>query len=107
MTYKVAVASSDGKVVNRHFGHAEHFLIFEVVGNSYRFVESRKTQRYCHDQSHGQSTAALDAIADCKAVLVSQIGPGAIENLKVRGVESHVLPDLIERALADYIQKTV
>ena len=28
--YKVAVASSDGKTVDTHFGHAQSFLIFEV-----------------------------------------------------------------------------
>ena len=28
--YKVAVATSDGKTVDSHFGHVQSFLIFEV-----------------------------------------------------------------------------
>ena len=30
MSFKIAVSSSDGKVVNRHFGRTEKFLIFEI-----------------------------------------------------------------------------
>ena len=33
--YKVAVASSDGKTVDTHFGHAQSFLIFEVDTSKY------------------------------------------------------------------------
>ena len=30
MSYKVAVASNDGKFVNEHFGRAEKFMIYEI-----------------------------------------------------------------------------
>ncbi|MTV48250.1 dinitrogenase iron-molybdenum cofactor biosynthesis protein [Heliobacillus mobilis] len=105
MSHKVAVASSDGKVVNRHFGHADKFLIFEVDEKTFCFLEVRETVPYCQNQSHGASSAALDALADCKAVLVSRIGPGAREELKSRGVESWVITDFIESALMQYVQR--
>ena len=43
MSFKVAVASSDGKYVNQHFGMAQQFLIFEIddEGN-YKFLEPQK-----------------------------------------------------------------
>jgi predicted Fe-Mo cluster-binding NifX family protein len=32
---KVAVVSSDGKVINQHFGKASRFLIFELIAVKY------------------------------------------------------------------------
>lgn len=40
---KVAVVSSDGKVINQHFGKASRFLIFEVNCDEIRFIEVRET----------------------------------------------------------------
>jgi len=38
MSYEIAVASSDGKVVNQHFGKATNFLIFEVEGDNFKYI---------------------------------------------------------------------
>jgi hypothetical protein len=39
--YIIAVASSDGIVVNQHFGHADKFLIFEVTSDGrFRFIDN-------------------------------------------------------------------
>ncbi|HEY0196185.1 MAG TPA: NifB/NifX family molybdenum-iron cluster-binding protein [Methanobacterium sp.] len=45
MSYKVAVASSDGKFVNQHFGMAQQFLIFEIDDDEYKFMELRRMLR--------------------------------------------------------------
>lgn len=46
--YKVAVASSDGIVVNQHFGRADTFFIYEVAGTgNYRFLETRTVTPVC------------------------------------------------------------
>lgn len=43
MSFKVAVASSDGKYINQHFGWAQQFLIFEIDDNGeYKFLEPQK-----------------------------------------------------------------
>lgn len=48
MSYRVAAASTDGKVVNQHFGRAELFHIFEISEDEgYRFLESRKVDACC------------------------------------------------------------
>ena len=40
--YRVAAASSDGIVINQHFGRADIFYIYEVTGKgNYRFLETR------------------------------------------------------------------
>ena len=38
VSFKVAVASSDGKFVNQHFGMTQQFLIFEIKKTNYPFL---------------------------------------------------------------------
>lgn len=51
--YKVAVASSDGKTVDTHFGHAQSFLIFEVDEQTGAFedVEERDVRAACNSRA--------------------------------------------------------
>lgn len=43
MSFKVAIASNDGKRINEHFGKTLSFLIYEIKEDgSYKFLESRK-----------------------------------------------------------------
>jgi predicted Fe-Mo cluster-binding NifX family protein len=99
---KVAVASSDGKMVNQHFGHAKQFLIFELSQESFDFLELRDNVPTCNQGRH--ESAALDRatelIGDCKYVIASQIGQGAAKALLDRGIRAHVDADFIESALA-------
>lgn len=49
MNYRIAVATSDGKQVDTHFGHASSFLILEVDEDtgSYEDVEERAVNAAC------------------------------------------------------------
>ncbi|HEX2927905.1 MAG TPA: NifB/NifX family molybdenum-iron cluster-binding protein [Ruminiclostridium sp.] len=102
MAYKVAVASSDGKVVNRHFGHCIRFLIFETDNcNKSKFVEARNTCPACNTGEHSASSMlqVVTLLSDCKAVAASQIGCGAIEALNSQGIQAFIISDLIQYAL--------
>lgn len=101
MSYKVAVASSDGKVVNQHFGRATQFLIFDIEDGYYRLNELRKTSPFCKDNEHNDDllNKAVELVSDCKAVLVSQVGPGAASILTEHGVRPIILPEFIDDAL--------
>lgn len=109
--YKVAVASSDGKVVNQHFGRATQFLIFDVQEDgSFQFVTLRKNEPICKDGEHLQDALAytLEQLSDCQAVVVSQVGPGVSSVLVSRGIYPFVYPDFIEDSLkwlADFLNK--
>ena len=101
MSYKVAVTSTDGKVVNQHFGRAERFLIFEIEDDKYKFVEFRENNPTCngheHDDSAMENTVGL--ISDCKAVITERIGPGAALAVMEQGVKPIEAPYFIEDAL--------
>lgn len=110
MALKIAVATTDGIVVNQHFGRADRFLIVEVddsrtvVGREVRTVEP-----VCDGGNHDDNRLERQAelLSDCDAVLVSRIGPGARQALERRGVDVYELPGIIEESvnrMIDYME---
>ena len=106
MSIRVAVASADGKVVGQHFGRAVRFVICEIEGTDFRFVETRENDPACrandengveHDED--RLGKAIDCIADCKAVIAARIGDGAASRLAARGIQAFMIPDFIDHAL--------
>lgn len=96
---KVAIASSDGKFVNQHFGRARQFLIVEIKDDgSYEFLERRENIPSC---TTGNSTTeeTIELISDVDGVLVSHVGPGAADKLLSRGIQPIIMPMLIDAAL--------
>ncbi len=102
MEIKVAVASSDGKTVNEHFGRTRSFLIYRLTGDQWRQVEERTNLPACsgrqHDDNLLERTAEL--LSDCRGVVVSQIGPTAMDTLLYRNILPFVLNDTVDDALA-------
>ena len=112
MSIRVAVASSDGKFINQHFGHAQQFLIFDIDDEGkYEFIELRKNEPTCSGGNHtaGALEDTLNILEGVKIVLVAQIGPGASQNLLLNGIQSFMVPMYIDEALeklaVKYIEK--
>ncbi len=86
--YKVAVATSDGKNVDTHFGHAEDFTIFTVEDDgSFRETERRKAVPACGGECEADSMEqAAENLKDVEYVLVARIGPNAVKTLARRGI---------------------
>ena len=100
---KVAVASTDGLVINEHFGRANEFLIYDVNDTgSHTLLETRQIALSPAD-SHDQGLAAkAGLLADVKVVLVAQIGPGAEKVLRQKGIIALTITGTIEKALVAY-----
>jgi predicted Fe-Mo cluster-binding NifX family protein len=106
MPFKVAVASSDRKSIDQHFGQASHFLIFKIKeSQEFEFIEVRKNippyenpnLLEDHDNAIERS---VNLISDCDVVLASQIGPGAVKILLSCQIQPYGVPNLlIENAL--------
>jgi predicted Fe-Mo cluster-binding NifX family protein len=102
MSYNIAISSTDGKVVNEHFGRTKRFLIVKVLeDNSYEFLEAREVNPICKAAEHDDNAleAAVAAISDCKYVLCSQIGMGAQNALTLHGIISFSIGIFIEDAI--------
>jgi len=106
MSIKVAVASSDGKYINQHFGMASQFLIFELEDDgTYKFLELRENKPACSVEGHTQLSMeeSVELISDCQVVLASQIGPAAIDILISYGIEPYIAPTFIDEALKQLV----
>ncbi|MEG3224850.1 MAG: dinitrogenase iron-molybdenum cofactor biosynthesis protein [Methanobacteriales archaeon Met13] len=104
MSFKVAVASSDGKFINQHFGMASQFLIFEIKDDgTYEFLELRENKPACSVDGHSDLSMgkSIELISDCEAVIASQIGPGAIDILISREINPYIAPTFIDEALKE------
>ncbi len=104
---KLAIASSDGKVINQHFGKASRFLIIETDGEKLEVLEVRENNPACGSLEYGghEDNAierSIVLIKDCYAVLCSRIGGGAAEELLRMGIEPVEAPGFIEENVLAY-----
>ena len=109
MSYRVAFVSTDGKVVNAHFGKATKFHIVEVNDNDYKYIESRDNIPACNNFEHseGSMQASINKIKDCKAVFALKIGKGASIALKENNIEPIEAPYFITDILEKLIKSKV
>ncbi len=108
--YRVGAATSDGIVVNRHFGRANCFQIIDINGEEEpRFVEKRFVTPICGNGNHEEEKLfeQIKGLADCQYLLVGKIGPQAASALEENGIFVYELPGLIEESvkkLLNYIE---
>lgn len=106
----MAVATAGGGLINRHFGHAREFLVYEASSQGVRFVGYRKADRYCGGgDTCGDGESALAGIIrileGCEAVLCSRIGYEPWELLEQAGVQpngEHAMEPIEEAVMAVY-----
>ena len=106
-TLKLAVASSDGKVINQHFGKARRFIIIESDGEVIKVLETRENKPACGTLEYGGHEddalgISISLIKDCYAVLCSRIGGGAADALLGMGIEPVEAPGFIEENVLAY-----
>ncbi|MDR2933250.1 MAG: dinitrogenase iron-molybdenum cofactor biosynthesis protein [Oscillospiraceae bacterium] len=101
MSIRIAAATTDGKIINEHFGRASAFYIVELDESGYRFMEKRETAPVCGGGSHDDGAMAknIALLDDCRAVLVSRAGPGAKRALELQGISVFEIGLPIDEAL--------
>lgn len=97
MKYRAAIASSDGIVVNQHFGRAKGFHILEIESDngSYDFIESRQNAPCCNGGEHECNAferVYQSSLSDVQAIIVSKIGNGAADYLESKGLVVYEAP---------------
>lgn len=97
---KVAFTSSDGAMVDQHFGRAEHFDVWEVGPDRAEFVE-RVSAIVAVGDEEDRTTARARAIADCVIVYTVQIGGPAAAKLASRRI--HPMKTQAEVPVADVV----
>lgn len=105
--FKIAVASSDGIVVNNHFGKAGTFYIYQVNDSENpRFLEIRTVTPVCDGGDHDDAKLKtnLEKISDCRYLLVSRIGRGAAAMAEEFGIEGYEIPGIIGESIEQLIK---
>jgi nitrogen fixation protein NifX len=102
---RVAFATSDGKVINVHFGRANQFVVLLLEGQNYKFVELRKVNPLCSEFNHDDNDLerTVGIFSDCEAVFAERIGQGAAKALFAKGIKPYEATCLIEDAIKEYI----
>ncbi|MDR2518264.1 MAG: dinitrogenase iron-molybdenum cofactor biosynthesis protein [Spirochaetaceae bacterium] len=112
MSWRVGIASIDGVLINEHFGRSKWFYIIDIeAGGASAVFERRPVAPLCQCGDHAASgmASALEALADCTAVLAAKIGPAARQSLEERGIAVFEEPAEIAEAvqkLAAYYART-
>ncbi len=104
--FLVAAASSDGIVVNRHFGKADRFFIYEVSDEKTELIEVRQTEPVCENGNHDEERleATADLLSDCNYLIVSKIGNGAANVVTAKGIEPYEIPGIITESIEQLIK---
>lgn len=104
---RIAAASSDGKLINQHFGHAKDFYIFEKEADRFHYLELRSGRPFCNGGEHDNDELAdaIDLIEDCSYVLVVQIGNGAELELNKRGIIAKITRGFFNDCLQQFYKE--
>lgn len=123
MSYKIAVASSDGTKIDETFGSARSFLIYEVTDKKYEKTEERaaaldETQNAsgsCGDKAGcgngsgngcetgsgcGGASLKVELIADCRCVVCKKIGFQIQKQLERKAISAFDVSCSVEEALS-------
>jgi nitrogen fixation protein NifB len=90
---RIAVTSSNGRAVDLHFGHAGVFHIYETDGEIFDLVDVRNIEQYCKEpvecgDDEQRLASVIEALKDCKYILVSRIGLHPARKLAEKGIEA-------------------
>ena len=96
----IAVASTNGEMVNEYFGRATRFWVFDVLESKQslimvRNVEPLSTGDKNHSFDFDKMAEVSWAIKDCERVYCIRIGERARLELEKLGIESIVYNDAI------------
>lgn len=100
--FLIAVASSDGIVVNSHFGRARTFYIYKVNENEkISLEEKREVEPVCEGGNHDEDMLHknLLTLRDCSYLLVSRIGNAAANAAEGLGIKPYEIPGVIEESV--------
>ncbi|MCL7489153.1 MAG: hypothetical protein M8357_13380 [Desulfobulbaceae bacterium] len=96
----IAVASTDGEMVNEHFGRASRFWIFDISRSGRKLIMVRNVEPLSTgDKSHPFDPEKMarvgETIKDCERVYCTKIGERPKLELEKLGIETILYHDAI------------
>ncbi|MDR1021631.1 MAG: radical SAM protein [Synergistaceae bacterium] len=104
---RVAIATTDGMVISKHFGKTPEFCIIDIDEASWtwQITERRENSPACREGGHDAAAfeKSIGIVEDCDAVFVSKLGPHAKIALERRGKQVLEVFGFIDETLEKYI----
>ena len=69
---RIAVASSNGDMVDLHLGKAKSLAIYDVVDDKFNFVETREVE--LDENAKHQGGDVIQKCSDCDVIIAEQYG---------------------------------
>ncbi len=106
---RIALATTDGKFINEHFGRAKVFYIVDISNDGYTYLEKRQVEKCCNNGEHNESDFdnVINVLTDCDAVFVSRIGLEASAYLISKGLRVFTAPGFIDDVMKKIIEDKV
>ena len=103
-SYRFAVASKSGVVVDTHFGHAKEFYLYDYRNGEVRFAGKRNVEQYCQGEEEcGEKEDKIEqiiaALNGCNGVIAMRIGMEPTKKLTKLGIKPVNTYDMIEDAV--------
>ena len=98
---KIAFTSTDGNLVDCHFGSSEAFFVWEMGLDKARCLGRRSVPD--REGSEDRIIARADLIADCAIVCTAQVGGPAAAKLVARHI--HPMKAAPAAAIAEIVQR--
>lgn len=93
---KIAFATTDGVMVDEHFGRAGMFAVYELTKDGYRFIEMRKfaegrdveieSTKGMGEVHEDRVQRKVDKLSDCKIIYLMEIGGPSAARLARKGI---------------------
>jgi nitrogen fixation protein NifX len=115
---KVAFATTDGIMIDEHFGRAGMFAIYEVSPEGHKLVENRifadgrdkevEDSKGDVDAHESVMDRKVDKLSDCKIILFTNIGSPSAARLVRKGIMPLKVnePATIEESLSKLIESS-
>ncbi|RDU23142.1 nitrogenase cofactor biosynthesis protein NifB [Anaerosacchariphilus polymeriproducens] len=108
-TYRFAVASKSGVLVDQHFGQTLEFHIYDYKDGRVIYKEIREINNYCHgeevcEEYEDKLEKLLHIMKDCNGIIAMRIGENLKNRLHDRGMKVIVTYDRIEEAVKYAVQ---
>ena len=81
----IAFASSDGIVIDQHFGWSKRFYLFDVDDTGAELVGTIDSSQEIEDE-HAKLSYKIETISDADIMYCSQIGPKASKMVQAAGI---------------------
>jgi len=99
---KIAVASSNGSAISKHFGRSAYFIVYsiddgkiidrELRRNTFTPHMTGQNKPNEHHDTPNAHSGVVGALGDCEAILCYGMGMRAAQDLRVNKIKALVLP---------------